>query len=287
MHTTGNVNTFVAALQRQAGLPVEPTRTYAERSVEWLGWYLGPVAVSLAAIGAGLLVARWIRRPDAIATLTLAVAGAGSALYLWKPSISPDQIWAMRRYVPAAMPLTMLLAGLGLALVADAVARRSNFAATVVLTAGALGLVIPAAIVTWPVRNFVPGPGDSNVNLAGVEATCRATGRHAAILTAYNDFGTQELIGPLRAWCEVPVAYMTRPFTEAEISHLAALWKSEGRDLWVIGSTSQAVVSSAPPVTPELIALTILPRELETTINRAPSHYAVVTARVYGGRAIP
>ena len=274
---------LVGSLQRVAGLAVDPTRTYAEKSVQWLSWYLGPVTIALAAVGAGFLVARWVRRPDAITTLTLTVIGGGSALYLWQPSITPDQIWAMRRFVPAALPLTVLLAALAIVVIAEAAARRASAAGPVLLAVGALGLILPPALITKPVRNFVPGPGDSNLNLAGVQKICSTTGPDAAILTAYDDPSTLELVGAIRTWCRVPVAYMTRPFTAQEISHLAYLWRLDSRDLWVIGSSSSSVTASAPTVSPELIAATVLPRELEMTIDRAPNRYSVVSAAVYGG----
>ncbi|MGA8045832.1 MAG: hypothetical protein WCA30_06140, partial [Dermatophilaceae bacterium] len=38
----------VAGLQLRQGLPVDGGRTYAERSVEWLSWWLGPIALGIA-----------------------------------------------------------------------------------------------------------------------------------------------------------------------------------------------------------------------------------------------
>jgi hypothetical protein len=285
MHPTTTPSTFVAALQRAAGLPVNPSRSYGEWSLRWISWYLGPAAVAFAALGAGLLIARWIRRPDAVTTLVLTVAGGGTALYLWKPNIFPDQIWAMRRFVPAALPLTVLLAACAIAVVADWAGRRIAVAGPVILVAGALALIIPPAVVTWPVRNFVPGPGDPNVDAVGVQATCLVTGPHAAILTAYNDFPTREIVGALRTWCRVPVAFMTRPFTSGQITHLASEWAAEGRTLWVIGSTPGTVASTAPGVAPSHIVTRVLPRELEVTLVHPPQHYLVVIASVYGGPA--
>ena len=172
---------------------------------------------------------------------------------------------------------------LAIVVIAEAAARRASAAEPVLLAVGALGLMLPPALITKPVRNFVPGPGDSNVNLAGVQKICTTTGPDAAILTAYDDPSTLELVGAIRTWCRVPVAYMTRPFTAQEISHLAYLWRLDSRDLWVIGSSSASVTASAPTVSPELIAATVLPRELEMTIDRAPNRYSVVSAAVYGG----
>ena len=281
MHSSGAPNALVATLQKGAGLPVEPTRTYAELSVVWLSWYLGPVTIALAIFGAAVMLSRIVRRPDASYCLMLAVAGIGTGLYLWNPSISPDQIWASRRFVPAAMPLFVLLACFAIAVLAEWTWRRSEgLASRSVLAIGAVTLVAFPLGTTIPVRAFSPESG----YLAGVEATCRATGPDAAILTAADDVLSQELVGALRSWCNVPVAIMTRPFSMAEIQHLAEEWQADGRKLWVIGSTSEAVTKSAPGSLPTVLARLVSPRDLEMTLNRPPQYYAPAILPVYAAR---
>jgi hypothetical protein len=273
----------VATLQRLAGIPVDPTRTYAELSVIWQSWYLGPVTVALATIGAAIMVGRIIRRPDAAYCLVLTVAGLGTALYLWNPSIIPDQIWASRRFVPAAMPLLVLLAAFALAAIAESAWMRSEALSPAVLAVGGVALVAFPLATTIPVGRFSAESG----YLAGVEATCRATGPGAALLTAANDLTSQELVGALRTWCDVPVATMTRPFSAAEIQHLAQEWRAAGRTLWVIGSTSGIVTASAPGSAPTRVASLVSPNELEMTINRPPQHYVEVDVPIFAARIPP
>ena len=90
--------------------------------------------------------------------MLLATLGVPALLYLVRPSITPDQIWAMRRFLPAAMPLALLCAGERLLMRATAAARpwvrrpeRAAWAGpatvTAVALAGVLMLVSPAA--TW------------------------------------------------------------------------------------------------------------------------------------------
>ena len=62
-----------------------------------------------------VVIRRLARATDPPLLLPLAVLGAGTALYLFRPSIAPDQIWAMRRFVPAGLPLLCLLAAVALA----------------------------------------------------------------------------------------------------------------------------------------------------------------------------
>jgi hypothetical protein len=80
---------------------------------------------------------------------------------------------------------------------------------------------------------------------------------------------------------------MTRPFSAEELQQLAAEWKNEGRTLWVIGSTSTAVTTSAPGSSPTLAAELLSPHELEVTINRPPQRYAPASGAVYAARINP
>ena len=106
----GPPNSLIAGLQSAQGLTVDPTRNYAEQSLAWMAWYLGPVTILLAAIGAGLIVRRVLLTRDSAALVLVLFLAFGGVLYIWKPSISPDQIWAMRRYVPLVLPGLLLLA---------------------------------------------------------------------------------------------------------------------------------------------------------------------------------
>ena len=229
------------------------------------------------------MVARTVRRPEADYCLVLTVAGIGTALYLWNPSITPDQIWAARRFVPAAMPFMVLLAAFAIAVVVE-LAWRPGWVVSPrpVLAIGAVALVAFPLGTTLPVRSFSPESG----YLAAVEATCRATGPDAAIVTAANDPGSTQLVGALQAWCNVPVATMTRPFSAAEVQHLAEQWQSEGRTLWIIGLTPEVVKASAPGTSPAVIAVLTSPHELEMTINRPPQHYAPIKLPIYATRVL-
>ena len=66
--------------------------------------------MTLGIIGAaGLaiaLVKGTLRLPTQIATLMFAPP---ALLYIWRPTITPDQIWAARRFLPAAFPAIILL----------------------------------------------------------------------------------------------------------------------------------------------------------------------------------
>ncbi len=114
--TTG----YMAALQRLLGLPVEPTRSYAEDSMYWVIWYIGIPALLLGAFGAALLtrrcvggLLRWQDDGDRTVrawALPLALFGWGTVTVLWAPNTVPDQPWASRVLVLLVLPGFMLCA---------------------------------------------------------------------------------------------------------------------------------------------------------------------------------
>ncbi|MGE5762669.1 MAG: hypothetical protein ACM3ZF_01915 [Mycobacterium leprae] len=278
-HPRGNPIPLVGGLQAAAGLPPDPSRTYAENTVTWLAWYLGPVAVTLAIVGAAILAARLCRRPDAASALML-VPGLATAAYLWNPSITPDQIWAARRFVPAGFPLVVLLAVLAVeafALAASTATRRIPPAP--IWAAGAAGLLAYPLGVTAPVRHFQPLAG----HLGAVENVCRATGPRAAMLFADDDRGGLVLSPALRTWCDVPVAVLTDLLPERRLREIAGAWRAEGRSLWVLASGPDLLARSAPWIPPRLIASAGSLRDLERTLNRPPQLYSITTVSVYGG----
>jgi hypothetical protein len=284
MHPRTAPNEFITAFQRAAGLPADPGRTYAENTVIWLSWYLGPITIALGAIGAAIAVTRLIRRPNPAYLLVLSVAGIGTALYIWNPSIVPDQIWAMRRFVPAALPLLVLLAALAIAAISDLVSRQAGSMASTAVGAmgGAAMLVFPIA-TTIPVGGFQPEAGAS----AAIAAACRAIGPKAAIVTAPGDTPAEETISALRDWCNIPVAMLTQPLSADQMKRLADEWKAEGSTLWVVGSTPASVKAAAPGLTPSLLASDTFRKELEMTINRPPSRYSGSDLFLYGSPVAP
>ena len=112
-HPDGAQYRFIASLQRLQGLPVDPTRSYAEQTLYWVIWYIGLPTVLLGGLGLALLVRRCLRAlltwrdPDGIWrawALPLTMICAGSLLVLWAPDISPDQPWASQRLVVLVIP---------------------------------------------------------------------------------------------------------------------------------------------------------------------------------------
>ncbi|MGF1663616.1 MAG: hypothetical protein ACFCVG_14340 [Kineosporiaceae bacterium] len=203
------VHDFVQALQIAQGLPVHPERSYAEHTVTWLSWWLGPAAVA-AALAAAVVLA-WAggrtlaagRMPPWLPVLVVGLVS--TVLTLARPGITPDHPWADRRLVTTALPTVALLAALAVAWlvgeaarVRDARARAAALAVTSVV--GVAALLVPPALATWPVATDRTEVGQP----AAADAVCEALPADAVLIGV--DDATRVLWSPvLRARCGVPV----------------------------------------------------------------------------------
>jgi len=148
---------YVGALQRLLGLPVDPTRSYAEDSLYWVIWYIGVPALLLAGLGAALLARRVVRAvlrggdEDGVARawgLPLAIIGWGTVSVLWYPGTVPDQPWASRTLVPLVLPGFVLCAIWVAAWLGQRARERGAGLTAVSLSAAcfAVALAVPTAV---------------------------------------------------------------------------------------------------------------------------------------------
>ena len=100
----------IASFQATNHLPIDPTLTYAELTMDWVFWYVGVPAVVLATVGAALLTRRSLRGGAQVWVLPLITFAWTIVVTLYHPAITPDQPWASRRLVPAVLPGIILLA---------------------------------------------------------------------------------------------------------------------------------------------------------------------------------
>jgi hypothetical protein len=102
-HAAG-ANPALGRAQERVGLAVDPTRSYDERTIIWLSWYIGWPALAVAAAGLVWMTASTVRRRDPQLLVLLTTVGTVGALYLNRASITPNQVWAMRRFLPVVLP---------------------------------------------------------------------------------------------------------------------------------------------------------------------------------------
>jgi hypothetical protein len=283
-HPVGTT-TPLGTLEKAEGLTISAYRTLSEQSLVWISWYIGPVALTLAIAGVCVLVARTIRSGAWAPFVVLLMAGGVTAIYIDNPSISPDQIFAMRRFVPGVLPLFVLAAAVAVELVAVTAMRLLKSATWPrnVIVAGSLALVAFPLATTWPVAKFQP-----QANYLGtVDQTCATIGKNAAVIFPWDDIDRLTMPQTIRTFCNVPAASLTSAATDAQIRQIAAVWKAQGRTLWVLASSPATLLQAAPAAQPAAIATATSPRELEATVAYAPQAYTTATLPMYGAKVLP
>lgn len=246
---------FVAAFQKAAGVEVDGTRSYDEQTVVWLTWYFGVGTVLLAAVGGALLARSSIidRRPEpAVLLLTL---GAPTLLYLVRPAITPDQVWAMRRFLPAALPLVVLTAAWALWRAwrfADAEPDRRDrwvpqvFRAVVAVLAM---LMVLAPIGAW--GNLL-GTAEYEGRAAQVASLCDRIPAGARVVVLRGE--EPPLLPTIRTRCDADVVEVHTPVTADTLAELRSAWG--GDEVYVVAGNRESGPwpTSAPPTIAARIA---------------------------------
>jgi hypothetical protein len=195
-------NGLVAAIQQREGLPVDGTRLYTEDSVEWLSWYYSwpAVAAGFAGLIAWLVVGTRTRATQLLWLCALFLPS--TVLYLTSPNITPDQIWAMRRFLPVVVPGLLLAA----TWVARELAARGVFRRVPVgrLVAGVLVFII----VAWPVVSMrhMWTAKDKAGALLGNERVCEQIDHRPTIVTGIDTYLPTVLV-----LCDVPAVSVPEP----------------------------------------------------------------------------
>ena len=268
--STWGRTTPIGWLQQREGEAVNEARTYAEQSARWLGWYLGLPALAAGLLGwAGLVRSAIMRRVGRLVPFLLSFSGL-LVLYVWRPSITPDHIWADRRFLPVVLPGLLLCAAWLLDRLWDAATATGRRTAVRVSVAG-----VAALVALLPLRLTLPLAGlHEQAGLADdVAAACARLGDDAAILlldedgTAMHYRATQ----PLRSHCGVPAAWAPETIADQRIGELAA--RADDRTLYLLAERPEAL-EGRPVDEPFTLmdhrsvrlapTLTIPPQELES-----------------------
>jgi hypothetical protein len=230
---------FIAAAQEVAGLPVDGTRSYDEMTLVWLSWYLGPIAVVLGALGAAMLARRAVdgRRPELV--VLLVTLGVPSLLYLVRPSITPDVIWAMRRFLPAVIPAILLAAGWFLHWAAGAVRSRAAAAPGsrvgwlwAGVWAGGAGVLL-APMVTW---GAITVTSDYSGRVGEVAQVCREVAGGRVLVVRGAD---PPWLPTLRIACDADVVELPGPAGPEDLAAVRAAWG--GGDVFVLAASPRSV----------------------------------------------
>jgi hypothetical protein len=275
VHGAGNGT--VAFVQTLGNLAVDSTRKYAELSVQWISWYLGPLSLALAIVAAAvvtsLLVKGSLRFPARVALFMLAPP---ALLYLWRPSITPDHIWAMRRFLPAVFPGCVLLVfgAIGVILRGSRPAStRARKCVAVALSVCAIGYAV------WTTRHVV-NMTEQRGEYAAVEAACRMLGTKSAVVVLEEpSFVHQNDPQTLRSFCNVPVAVMPGTPDASALRDLARGWSAEGRQLFVVSESPATIRKALPGLAVQVTPPATNRHLLNATLLWRPSYYTTESLR--------
>jgi hypothetical protein len=279
----------VAGLQLRQGLPVDGGRTYAEQTVTWLSWWVGPVALLIAVVALAEAVRRILALlcagEDRIPAWTgpLLVAAGSTLLTLVRPGITPDHPWAERRLL-VALPFVVVLVVAATAVLTRWSTRRLPAGAAVVpAVALPLTLLVPAALATWPHRGERVEAGSAQV----VASVCAALQPGDVVLTV-DSRAANEWPQVVRGQCGRTVLSTTKALREnldglgqtvravdatvrANGGRLVLLTADSDKPLRDLGASSRLVVDTQV-------------REDARLLERRPDHLVTLRFTVWVGQ---
>lgn len=217
---TWDRTTPIGVLQQTEGEDLNEARTYAEHSARWLGWYMGVPALAIALLGWATLVGHAVsRRAGRLAPFLLVLSGL-TVLYLWMPSITPDHIWADRRFLPVVYPGLALCAAWLLDRSLRLAARHRWRAPAVATVAAGAGLLVAGPLLlSAPLMTLHEQAGFAS----DVEQACDRLGEDAAILLLDESGSAMHyrMTQPLRAHCGIPAAWTSEDISNERLDALA------------------------------------------------------------------
>jgi hypothetical protein len=271
-------NLILRVAQQAQGLPVDGTRLYAEYTVNWQAMYFGWPTVILAVLGYVVLLYRLIRRSDYRLVGFLVMTLSLSALYLWTPQITPDQVWAMRRYVPVVIP-GLIIAAVG-ALRAAWTWWTTSSAVRVVVRGGGIVACAVVLVIPWLVTRPVRDLREEAPQAAQVHALCAAVPSDGAVLVVDESLRWGYL-QTIRSYCDVPTLALVGA-SSGQVADAARAVSSHGRKLYVVASNPSQLTFDGP--VPPAFFTAIFTR-WPSTLEMPPTEPIEQTVRVYLGRA--
>jgi len=201
---------------------------YDHQNLVRLGWYLSPLGIWLAAVGASAVLWRDLSPKN---LYFLAIASLFSTLYLYRTLANPHHIYVMRRYVPVVIPSFLILAAYALLWARDSAPlggweRYLSLALSVVL-------ILLLLRVDWYIIGHVEYQGAASqlqvlANLLPEEAMVlvpqsQAVGVSDLVGTPLQYIFQREIFGFRGAKRDIPA-----------LEKLARDWQRKGKELFLI-----------------------------------------------------
>lgn len=205
-------NGLVAGLQERDGVTVDGTRTYAENSLEWISWYGGWPLILLGFVGIAIASYRAIRHKDLRYIAILSVVLGALLIYVIRPTITPDHVWAIRRFLPVIIPGLILFSLVALRYVYRwSVDKRAKVGG--VLLVG-IGLILLIAAPLQTTKPFVVLRTHAN-DIAAIRGLCQSLPPDA--LVVWVGTGATQGIQPTRTFCQVSAIGYGKLFEQDEL----------------------------------------------------------------------
>jgi hypothetical protein len=274
-HRDAAYATNLEVLQRAEHVTIDGARTYAENSVQWLSWYLGPTVMLLGIGAVGFLTWCVLRGERREFVPFLSLFAVVTALYAWRPSIDPNQIWAMRRFFPVTIPGMLLFAALGAELLAHWLRQllftdrdRNRLTAILVICLAAPALVVPLR----EIRSVAFQPEMESL-VSDVQHVCKEIPTNALVYIPTSDLFADRMAPALRSMCGARVAVGTTPVgdprTAQRLQSSAAL---EQRPFFVV-SDRPSPFGTSDSVPPPHLAISPAYKRLALTVESVPDDF--------------
>lgn len=269
------VSGAVGRQQLAEGLVLDPTRSYDEQTLQWLVWYYGLPVLVLGLVGAVLATLHAVRRRDDVLLALLVLLACAGLPYVLMVTITPDQIWAVRRLVPVTVPTVALLAAWVLRSVASRVGARG--ARTAVALLAVATTVSPVA--TWDGAERVV---EQSGRLDEARAVCRAledAGVERALWVHSSPF---QYLATVRVVCDVETVQVFEAPSGALVDRVHAAW-GDGA-VAVMSFEREDLTSLGTPVPVQTTTVTTLERRLAGRPQGGTTTTSTVWLLVVGGR---
>jgi hypothetical protein len=198
-----------------------------------------------------------------------------TALYAWRPSIDPNQVWAMRRFFPVTIPGFLLLAALGAELLAHWMNRllfsgRDRTRLTAIL---AICLAGPALIV--PLRELRPvifQPELASL-ITSVDTVCAEIPSNGLVYIPTPGLFADRMAPALRSMCGAHVAIGdTTPADPAVAHQLQSTAAGEQRPFFVVSDGPEPFGAAVTVPNPHL-ATSPHYKRLALTVESVPDYF--------------
>jgi hypothetical protein len=276
----------VGGIQAREGLTVDPSRSYEEHTMSWIGWYFGWPTLVLAIIGFVLLVWIGVRRRS-LPLLIIAVAPlAVAALYFTRVSITPTQVWAFRRLLPIVTPGFLIAAVFPIKLVW---AWRSHWAPRAVAVVAAV-VVAFGPVVTWNGILLIRDGGNQYTEITTICKAIEADDPGAKTVLFVNDGSPSNYALTVKAVCDVDVVSIT--VANMDDTNLAGLQKRAG-DIPVLVWSPDSLPGGQGDAFSKTPLISVVVPHWGNALMHLPNNFTVTGRSVWlgeltsGGRIVP